>query len=247
MVSRTEKYKELRERITNDNEKTISTADLKQYEQRINEINPGILSPFSTPSPEDTVYGTSQYTYRPFGDISGHADSKRLEFITAPHTAELPIETASSSKRSVPYPTLPEVPGRSVNGRADSEDSGQLFSHADPGSYPQDDTNRLMKTEKQQKKESIRNEMDKMLREDTDRRSREKPAYADYDQTASLIHETQQLRQEMIEYADGLIDVDDRLKGTNKMISITLWIVILALAIIVFTVYFMVFRVRVLM
>ena len=91
------------------------------------------------------------------------------------------------------------------------------------------------------------NEMDKMLREDTDRRSGEKPAYADYDQTDSLIHETQQIRQEMREYADGLIDVDDRLKGTHKMISITLWIVIVVLVIIVFSVYFMVFRVRVLM
>ena len=167
MVSRTEKYKELRERITNDNEKIISTADLKQYEQRINDINPDILSPFSMPSSEDTVYGTSQYTYRPFGSIPAHADSKRLEFITAPHTAELPTEAVSSSKRSVTYPTLPEIYDKTANGRADDVDSGQQFSPADPSAYPQEDTNSLTKTEKQQRKESIRNEMDKMLREDT--------------------------------------------------------------------------------
>jgi hypothetical protein len=244
MTSRAEKYKELRERITNDNEKTISTADLKQYELRINEINPGILSPFSMPSSEDTAYETSQYTYRPFGSIPAQAESKRLEFITAPHTAELPTETVSSSKRSVTYPTLPEIPGRSANGIADDVESGWRFSPTDSGAYPQEDTNSLTKTEKQQKKESIRNEMDKMLREDTDTKSQEKQEYVDHDQTASLIHETQQLRQEMLEYADGLIDVDDRLKGTHKMISITLWIVILALVIIVFTVYFMVFKMR---
>ena len=244
--SRAEKYKKLRETFTTENEKTLSTVDLnlKQYEKRINSINPGILSPFSTPSSEDNISGTSQYVYRPFGSVSASSENKQPDFITAPHTAELSTNAGFTPKRSVSYPTQPRTPVSSANSRVADENSEQLFGTTDHSSHSQEEINLLTDSEKQQKKDSIRNELDKMLREDTDRKSEENQGYADRDQTASLIHETQQLRNEMLEYADGLTDVDDRLKGAHKMISITLWIVIIALVVILAAVYFMVFKMR---
>lgn len=235
--SRKEKNKELHHQIALDNERQLNTKskELKDYSERITTIEPRIIHQETTSSINQTLdhlneildnkpspIDNTEYS-GPFGK------SFNTKYVSEPN---VPTNIPKSFEYSEP----------SSNSKKDDTTTDwkiDLFSDHD---YSEKNHSSKANTSgnDHMSADDIKKEFNQLLSKNDaplSHSSESTPSTID-----SIMYETHQIQQELIERADELDNVETKLKETHKIINILLYMLILSLGVVLLTVVYFIIK-----
>ena len=243
IYSRKERYKNLRNQITVDSESNINVdaSGVGEYAERLDRIEPGIIR--GDQNSIDEFNRTLDHLYQVIGNTP-YGGTPRPE--RGARTASYPYEPVQPAEPERTYSHHKSVQSASdasvsfirpvVNGQAEQAVKEERKSSSEP-----------VKSEEGRKPmtaEDIKNEIEMLLREDSDTAQSNTFEVQDWPETETNRPEVQDIRQDHSEHQDETVNYEDRIQKTQKAIGLILNILIVVLVVILITVVFLVLKNR---